>query len=176
MSALIDLTGQRFGMLTVIKRVPGKYTTWLCRCDCGKKVEIISGNLRGGISKSCGCKRGPARYPDKDYPFKKTYPAKKTTDWRQRSGRAGRRCPKNRVDYEKETPRIAAEDFPELCKNYPADTDVTIKNIIAYAKMRTFEFDRGSPLRLKQGRLGIHGLRTYIKYRFLNLKKRLCNK
>jgi len=116
------------------------------------------------------------KYPDIDYPFKKTYPAKTTTDWRMRSGRGGRRCPKNRVDYEKEAHRIAKEDFPDLCKKYQAETDVAIKNIIAYAKMRTFEFERGDPLRLKQGRLGIHGLRNYIKYRFLNLKKRLCNK
>jgi len=35
-----DLTGQKFGRLTVIKRVyveGKKYTYWLCECDYGNK-------------------------------------------------------------------------------------------------------------------------------------------
>ena len=56
---LIDLTGQRFGYLTVIKRVEnhGHRTYWLCRCDCGKLTEVDGANLRGGIIRSCGCQR-----------------------------------------------------------------------------------------------------------------------
>lgn len=61
MGKVIDLTGQRFGMLTVIERAPkpeGSHSTsafWRCRCDCGNE-KIISGNvLRAGKSKSCGC-------------------------------------------------------------------------------------------------------------------------
>ncbi len=57
MGALIDLTGQRFGQLTVIDRV-GKYHTsvvWSCKCDCGNITQIPSNSLRRGLTQSCGC-------------------------------------------------------------------------------------------------------------------------
>lgn len=61
MSRLIDLTGQRFGRLTVIKKAPsnGKTTNarWICKCDCGNEVTVLSTVLRKGQSKSCGCFR-----------------------------------------------------------------------------------------------------------------------
>lgn len=53
-----DLAGQRFGRLIALcdtgKRRAGK-PLWKCRCDCGKTVEVASGNLVSGNSKSCGC-------------------------------------------------------------------------------------------------------------------------
>lgn len=57
MGKLIDLTGQRFGRLSVIKRAPNKNncTCWLCLCDCGKEVIVRSDLLRSGGTKSCGC-------------------------------------------------------------------------------------------------------------------------
>lgn len=56
---LIDLTGQRFGLLTVIKRsgTQGKSSTWLCRCDCGNECTVQGGNLRARHTTSCGCYR-----------------------------------------------------------------------------------------------------------------------
>ena len=53
----VDLTGQRFGRLTVIKRVEndGEKVMWLCRCDCGNETTVFSGYLRNGDTKSCGC-------------------------------------------------------------------------------------------------------------------------
>jgi hypothetical protein len=57
---LIDLTGQRFGRLTVIKRAkrPGSAKTgtyWECLCDCGNiSVTCGAGLVRGDV-KSCGC-------------------------------------------------------------------------------------------------------------------------
>lgn len=53
----IDLTGQRFGRLLVIEQVPGytKDTRWVCRCDCGKIVEVRRQSLRKGNTTSCGC-------------------------------------------------------------------------------------------------------------------------
>lgn len=49
----IDKTGQRFGKLTTIKRLPGgKY---LCQCDCGNFVEVETSNLSSGNTQSCGC-------------------------------------------------------------------------------------------------------------------------
>lgn len=58
MSKLKDLTGQRFGMLTVVRRDidTSKRTRWLCDCDCGTKNKSVLSThlLRGNIS-SCGC-------------------------------------------------------------------------------------------------------------------------
>lgn len=55
---LIDLTGQRFGMLTVLQRDTtsreGK-ARWICQCDCGNTVSVLSDSLRNGHTKSCGC-------------------------------------------------------------------------------------------------------------------------
>jgi len=62
MSRIINLTGKRFGRLVVIKRGQTRTTNsgqkkayWLCRCDCGKEVTVLSHSLRCGDSKSCGC-------------------------------------------------------------------------------------------------------------------------
>lgn len=60
MGKLIDLTGQEFGILTVLNRAPSKQrkTYWHCRCRCGNEIDVESGNLRMGRTKSCGCQRG----------------------------------------------------------------------------------------------------------------------
>jgi 5-methylcytosine-specific restriction endonuclease McrA len=60
MTLLIDITGQKFNMLTVLKhagRDSTNKTQWLCQCDCGN-VKVITGlNLKNSNSKSCGCKK-----------------------------------------------------------------------------------------------------------------------
>lgn len=48
-----DLTGQRFGLLTVIGRI--KDNNWLCRCDCGSEIVASDYRLTTGHNKSCGC-------------------------------------------------------------------------------------------------------------------------
>ena len=58
--AFIDITGQIFGKLTVIKREENdKYgrARWLCECSCPKHNKIITlgTSLRAGVTKSCGC-------------------------------------------------------------------------------------------------------------------------
>lgn len=60
MSAVKDMTGQRFGRLAVIKRggsTPDGQATWLCLCDCGTKCFFSGARLRSGNVKSCGCLR-----------------------------------------------------------------------------------------------------------------------
>lgn len=60
MSKLIDLTGQRFGRLTVISRAkntPAGQAQWLSVCDCGKKAISTGEALRSGRTLSCGCFR-----------------------------------------------------------------------------------------------------------------------
>lgn len=55
----IDLIGQKFGILIVVKRVENSqngHARWLCQCDCGNFKEIQSDSLRTGNTKSCGCR------------------------------------------------------------------------------------------------------------------------
>lgn len=56
MSKIVDLTGKRFGRLTVIKRSgsdKSKHSRWLCKCDCGNETTVTSNCFRN--TKSCGC-------------------------------------------------------------------------------------------------------------------------
>lgn len=56
MSKLIDISGQRFGLL-VAKFYDSDSKKWVCSCDCGKETKATSYNLRSGHTKSCGCLR-----------------------------------------------------------------------------------------------------------------------
>lgn len=56
---LSDMVGQRFGRLTVLRRnatntSAGK-SRWDCFCECGQEVTLVGGNLKSGVTKSCGC-------------------------------------------------------------------------------------------------------------------------
>ena len=57
-----DLTGQRFGRLTVIRRAEdyvspsGRHRAqWLCNCDCGNEIVVLGERLTREITRSCGC-------------------------------------------------------------------------------------------------------------------------
>ena len=54
----LELTGQRFGMLTVLAPAEkiGTMTAWRCRCDCGREAVVTTAHLRSGWTTSCGCK------------------------------------------------------------------------------------------------------------------------
>lgn len=56
----VDLTGQKFGRLIVIRRLENNKNNkimWLCRCDCGVEKITVGASLKNGSSKSCGCLR-----------------------------------------------------------------------------------------------------------------------
>lgn len=58
MGKMIDLTGKKFGRLTVIERngsTKDKRTLWLCECDCGNFKLAVGKELRNGRCQSCGC-------------------------------------------------------------------------------------------------------------------------
>lgn len=57
MSRLIDLTGQKFNKLTVIKfaGIRSKNAYWECRCECGNIKSVIGSDLKRGQTRSCGC-------------------------------------------------------------------------------------------------------------------------
>lgn len=55
-----DLTGQRFGRLTVVGdsgNRKGGQVCWICKCDCGNTTEVRTGNLKSGNTAGCGCGR-----------------------------------------------------------------------------------------------------------------------
>lgn len=51
------MTGQVFGRLTVLHRVPSKgvVARWRCACTCGVALDIAGSSLRLGKTVSCGC-------------------------------------------------------------------------------------------------------------------------
>ncbi|MDO4267025.1 MAG: transcriptional regulator [Eubacteriales bacterium] len=58
MSRTQDLTGRKFGMLTVLERtdrLKDRYFVWRCRCDCGKETFVDTKRLTRGTIKNCGC-------------------------------------------------------------------------------------------------------------------------
>lgn len=65
MTKIKDLTGQKFGRLTVIEldeernteyKKQRKYKTyWICQCKCGNVKSVNSSALIRGLTKSCGC-------------------------------------------------------------------------------------------------------------------------
>ena len=70
-----DLTGKKFGRLTVIERAPSKYcgakkikpvTMWKCVCECGKETVVSRSSLIGGTTVSCGCKVRKHGYANKE--------------------------------------------------------------------------------------------------------------
>lgn len=58
---IVDLTGKRFGYLTVLRldedRSTKNYKYWICECDCGNVKSIQGSHLKSGSVSSCGCHR-----------------------------------------------------------------------------------------------------------------------
>jgi hypothetical protein len=57
-----DLTGQRFGLLTVIQYAGASSTRtslWVARCECGNEKTVRRASLIDGLTKSCGCLHAP---------------------------------------------------------------------------------------------------------------------
>jgi hypothetical protein len=56
---LADLTGMKFGRLTVIALEPktSRNRRWYCKCSCGAEGSFMAGSLCYGDTRSCGCLR-----------------------------------------------------------------------------------------------------------------------
>ena len=79
-----DLTGQKFGRLTVIKRAENKRgrVYWLCKCECGNEKVIMGDNLKSGGIMSCGCFQSEKMKEQwKDENFKKMKIEKMKEQW-----------------------------------------------------------------------------------------------
>lgn len=57
-NARFDLSGQKFGRLTVVSRGPRgntRHARWECECECGARTIVYGFALRAGETRSCGC-------------------------------------------------------------------------------------------------------------------------
>lgn len=54
---VVDLTGKIYGKLVVLEldHIERSTRYWKCSCQCGGTAVVREGNLRHGITKSCGC-------------------------------------------------------------------------------------------------------------------------
>lgn len=56
-----DLTGQKYGELTVLYRVLNNGSTrgakWRCQCSCGNITDVLAANLKRNHTLSCGCQQ-----------------------------------------------------------------------------------------------------------------------
>lgn len=83
---IIDITGQRFNKLTVLKKVGKKNNSnaifWECKCDCGNITIVESNKIRSGHTTSCGCQKSNGEYKigqlliNNNIQFKKEYTLK----------------------------------------------------------------------------------------------------
>lgn len=96
----IDITGRKYGRLTVIKSLgnKNKISLWLCKCLCGNERTISYGNLSVGHSKSCGCLQ---KERTSKANFKHGFSTKrnKTAEYRAWGGMISRCYDKNNKDY-----------------------------------------------------------------------------
>ena len=63
MGKRVDITGERYGMLTAIspttKRTKNGGIYWMFQCDCGNQKCVPANSVRSGLIKSCGCLAQP---------------------------------------------------------------------------------------------------------------------
>jgi hypothetical protein len=54
-----DVTGNRYGMLTVLRFVPDEtpWSRWEVRCDCGSTKTVMLQSIKRGLTTSCGCRQ-----------------------------------------------------------------------------------------------------------------------
>ena len=58
MGKFIDITGQKFGRLEVVRfsgKTKHRHSIWLCNCDCGNTLTVEKPALVSGKTRSCGC-------------------------------------------------------------------------------------------------------------------------
>lgn len=60
----VEITGQKFGYLTVIRPIGSRWghSLWECKCDCGTVCERTSNQLTQNKNVSCGCMTSLAQH------------------------------------------------------------------------------------------------------------------
>jgi hypothetical protein len=56
---ILNLVGQKFGKLEVIKfyQRKNRITLWMCKCECGTLKPVAASDMKAGKIVSCGCVR-----------------------------------------------------------------------------------------------------------------------
>lgn len=93
-----DLTGFRFGRLTVLSRAPSgvKQAMWFCKCDCGTECTKSGGGLNRGTVNSCGC-----LVADNNRRLRQTHGKAHTREFRIWCAMRNRCYNKNQLHYER---------------------------------------------------------------------------
>lgn len=68
------IVGARYGILVIIGFTgKGKNRRADCVCDCGNNSSPLVGNIQGGKSRSCGCRKGHSTHRLTNHPLMKTW-------------------------------------------------------------------------------------------------------
>ncbi len=99
----LNLTGDKYGRLTVIRlqSSSGRRSIWKCRCDCGQTKSVNSVGLRRGTTKSCGClwRENGVLSGHKRVTHGATIGAKRTTEYISWASMVNRCTNKNNKDW-----------------------------------------------------------------------------
>lgn len=144
-----DITGFKFGRLTVIERATMDHQPkWLCACECGEKTIARGLHLKSGHTKSCGCllkesrikniQNVPIKYGKEHHSYnptitdeerikKRTLFAKELSDW------------KNKV--------FARDDYTcKCCNKRGSNLNAHHLNSYHWAKEERFDINNGITL------------------------------
>lgn len=84
-----DLTGQRFGKLTVMERNginEHRQALWKCACSCGNEITVSTSSLKNGNAKSCGCLGKKPRLWKGDYTITYNGRTQTVSEWAEEVG------------------------------------------------------------------------------------------
>lgn len=101
MSKPKNITGQRFGRLTVLDQLgktSGGNLRWNCLCDCGRSKNVAAGNLQSGHVASCGCLHAE-RKAARSFKHGQAIKGKETPEYRAWHGMKFRCSPRNKKDW-----------------------------------------------------------------------------
>lgn len=149
MGTFCDLTGERFGKLTVLSVAGQKKnheTLWLCRCDCGNEHVFGIGKLKNGTRYQCpecslkGRSLKNMKYENNDIKHGRLYSA-----WSGMKGRCsgleiGKAALKNKKCYFDRGIKVCEEwqDFT----NFRNDMEESFNEALALYKDEPFSLDR----------------------------------
>lgn len=138
MGYLIDLTGNRYGKLTVIERGPDyifpstKHHTlqWYCLCECGNKTLVLGSDLKRGKTQSCGCRQ---EITHKSFWSKRYY------------GRIKRSAKRRGIDFELTEEQVwkLSQQLCHYCKAPPGNKLKIGKRIFIYQGIDRVDSNKG---------------------------------
>lgn len=145
---ITDMTGQRYGKLTVLSfsHTKGSRAHWFVKCDCGAEKTASGKHLRSGQVISCGCQRGTKPTYESEQAQKKAYreryPEKSseyTRRYRERNA--------EKVAMSRRAASVLQRSKRRLLKSVPVWADkAKIKTVYEKAAQLCFEVDHVVPI------------------------------